>query len=75
MINVLCFETSKLRKKQNLQIARQLSEIASQSVKALREKDAIIPLTHKVSEIEPLTTPKTSVDIHFRGVSQVLRPL
>lgn len=69
MINVLCLKTSKLRNNQNLQIARQRGEMASQSLKALGEKDAIITLTHKVSEIEPLTTLKTSVDIHFRGVS------
>lgn len=74
MINVPCFEMSKLRNSQNLQIARQHGDMAGWSLETFGEKDAIISVTHRVSEFEPLTTLKTSVDLHFQGLSQVLLP-
>lgn len=77
MINVLCFEMSKRRDNQILQIAGQQGEMAGQSLKSLEfwERDAIIPLTKSMKSNPSQLKTSPCVEIHFQELSQILRPL
>lgn len=75
MINVLCFEMSKHRDNQSIQISRQHSDMAGQFLESFGERDTIIP-PMKSAKLNPLQLKRIPcVDIHFQELSQVLTPL
>lgn len=77
MINGLCFEMSKRRDNQILQIAGQQGEMAGQSRESLEfgEREATIPLTKSVKSNPSQRKTSPCVEIHFQELSQILRSL